>query len=231
MNIKAISLAIGTALFLPTTGVMAAAEDGVRCPSGSAAEYSSNGVLKCVEAKDKFVKSTCPSSFPIMRRLRNRADVCTRLSLKVSKAPFFPPFAVPTIPDAPGRGWQRAVDAHSDGKGEDLFKKTQLRYVHPDGASYTHNPARGVKCPSGFRNHYITGHLKCQQTEVRRAHCLSGSLVTQRGEDFCRVTNKRIGTRPAGVVSQVGWSLSVDRFSRIRDAWTKLQFDYPTSAR
>jgi|GEM_PF-2519407 len=235
MNIKALSLVIGTALFLPTTGAMAAPSDGVSCPSGSRASFSNN-ILKCVKTETKTSGQICPGNYPFLEIRDNKADRChpVRIPVLGKKISFQRGefnYTVPAKSPFVGHGYSRVTDGGPGNK--DSFRKVVTKYVQPEGKVYVGGASKGVKCGSGFTPRFNNGTLKCAKIEARVSDCITGWVLdVNRGTDNCvSLIGRRSLTLPKGKLSRSGWSLYRDDGAGNRDLWKKRIFEYPRNLR
>jgi len=231
MNIKAISsIILSSALFLPVSAASAAPEHGVKCPSGTTANFQNN-ILHCYKKVAETVRSVCPDTAPVMERRIGKADLCYASRLVTFGT--FNVVGVPSIPDsASSANFTRIVDGAPDTIGTDSFKRIAAAFSHPAGTTYAHNPANGVKCGRGYQSVFTPGRLKCQKSVARVAACpFPWALVVKSGKDYCKLGNGKTQTVPKGTISRAGWDLHADYSRGIGDVWKKLFHAYPRNAR
>ncbi len=216
-----------------TNTASAAPSNGVSCPSGTTGS-TSNGVLKCFKNKRFVLASVCP---PINRPL----NIVMNSRHKDKCLPVGAGNPVSSAMAPPGIGFPALSAFHREisNNGVDRFVARVRQYKHPRGKIYTHDPARGVKCPSSYSRaaNSTSRKLVCEKVTYRKASCGFGWNFKQKsGKDICQqnmgigmITGNYTVPKGAGVIGNpvnAGWRL-VRNHRGTRDYWKKTKYTYP----
>lgn len=229
-----IAAAAGVALSL-CAPAMAAEEDGVTCGAGTTAQQNANNTnLTCYTQSVETRPSGCVSiGNGLQQVVRPGPDQCTDPSSGANAGAPTPVL----LPGDPTSGWVRQDKAD----GRDVFVQTIRDYDFPRGASYDrdHNRAKGVSCPSGFRNGGSINNgrgIRCETEQRVAADCdaLSNFQVDHNGRnrDACIGVNGVGKTKPKGITN-VEYQTQLGRWKEVvqdgRDEFR--HFGFPTSSR
>jgi hypothetical protein len=232
-------------MFLYGGSAQATEQDGVSCPAGSTAERSNNNTtLKC-RSGFWVLPSICPP-------LNHLGHIIIKPNNGVDKCGIVPLPLIPAEPDVnsamspPLPGMPPASEFIRDingGNGNvDIFKSP--KYLFPEGTFYnpSHNPAKGVSCPSGNTAYATEKGIRCVVVRPPRlAACPSSEVFEMNGgagnEDRCKTSNNVIKTTvPVGMTREqlaqekargdTSWVLTIKPSI---DEWVKRVYAYPNS--